>query len=311
MTEIRANGAISVTVVADSISEQGVRLTTLALKYPRFFHSELNTHRLLAKSAASSRAIPIKKVISQVENTPATPSYWGQNKAGMQASEELSGWRLSVAKRTWRVAGLAAAQCARLLAAVGLHKQSTNRILEPFIPITTLVTATEFDNFFHLRCEAGAQPEFRELANAMYHALRKSKPTLRHVGEWHLPYIRPSELNTHTLEELRQMSSARCARVSYLTHDGSEPNAERDLQLFNKLITSKPVHGSPTEHVATPSPIKTVPNSVELDALPEGISHVTRDGRVWSGSAHGWIQFRKLIPDEQFTGRFELSSNDD
>jgi len=300
-----ADGGICVQVIADSISEQGVRLTTLALSYPRFFHSELMTHRLIAKNAASSRAIPIKNVIKQ---TSAKPLFWGQNKAGMSAATQLSGLRLLIAKSTWRLAATSARMCARIFSKVGLHKQTANRILEPFQIMTTLATATEWDNFFNLRIDANAQPEFKVLAETMYRALAESKPTLLHQSEWHLPYCTPEEKQVHSESDLIKMSVARCARVSYLKHDGRLPDINADLKLYDRLITSKPVHGSPTEHVATPAFKATLePEAVTvLASLEQGVSHVTRDGRCWSGSLHGWKQYRKYLADEQFVGRFVL-----
>jgi thymidylate synthase ThyX len=84
---------ISAKIIADSISESeyGDRITTFELEYPRFIHGELMTHRLFSRNAASSRAIPINKMMDQVLTAPAMPVEWGLNKSGMQAEEMLKG----------------------------------------------------------------------------------------------------------------------------------------------------------------------------------------------------------------------------
>lgn len=69
---------ISAKVVCDSISEQGIRLTTFEIEYPCFIHSEVMTHRNLSKNSSSSRAIPITKMLEQIESNMAIPLYWGK-----------------------------------------------------------------------------------------------------------------------------------------------------------------------------------------------------------------------------------------
>ena len=133
---------IEVKMIADSVSEFGVRICTLQLKYPRFIHSEFMTHRVFSRSASSSRAIPINKIISQVWNDPAMPVHWGANVSGMQAKKELKGWRLSLAKNIWVTASKFACIFAYLFSKIGLHKQIGNRILEPWQFINVIVTST-------------------------------------------------------------------------------------------------------------------------------------------------------------------------
>ena len=244
---------ITATVIADSISSYGIRITTLQLKYPRFIHSEFMTHRVFSRNAASSRAIPVDKMIEQVRDDPAMPIYWGLNQPGMQAAKEHD--NPDSVRITWKCAALAAVAQARLLNELGLHKQIVNRVLEPFQWMHTIVTATEWDNFFQLRCHPDAQPEFQVLANAIRTAMDQSSPVERASGtqwasSWHLPYVSDDEranLHPHTLPKI---SAARCARVSYMKHDGTAPSIEDDLALFERLVGSKPLHASPIEHQA-------------------------------------------------------------
>jgi len=244
---------ITSTVIADSISSYGKRITTLQLTYPRFIHSEFMTHRVFSRNAASSRAIPVAKMIEQVRTDPAMPIYWGLNQPGMQASKEYDD--PVVAETQWFVAARNASYQAEELAKLGLHKQIVNRVLEPFQWMHTIVTATEWDNFFELRCHSDAQPEFQALANAMRTALGESVPVercgdMRCHGAWHLPYVSDDERASIATSTLTKLSAARCARVSYLKHDGTAPNGAEDTALFEKLVGGKPLHASPIEHQA-------------------------------------------------------------
>lgn len=234
---------ISAKVIEDSISTKGKRLTTLELYYPRFIHQQLLTHRMFSRSSSSSRAIPIDRVIEEIENNPVIPIEWGLNKAGMQAEGVLSDDRY--AKSKWMDACRNAIAIARDLQAVGLHKQIVNRILEPFAHIKTLVTATEWDNFFELRLDKHAQPEIQELARQMKQAMIKSQPVQKNV---HTPYLTDVERKDDNTFRMKMISAARCARVSYKTHIGEYPNQGKDYDLAVRLRSSK--HFSPFEHVA-------------------------------------------------------------
>lgn len=245
---------ITATVIADSISAYGMRITTLQLKYPRFIHSEFMTHRVFSRNAASSRAIPVLKMIQQVRTDPAMPIHWGLNQPGMQAAKAHED--VEKVRAAWLDAAISATTYAAYLNHLGLHKQVVNRLLEPFQLMHTIVTATEWDNFFELRCHPDAQPEFQALANAIRTAMDQSSPVertskiQRATASWHLPYVSDDErahLHPYTLPKI---SAARCARVSYLKHDGTAPSIEDDMALFERLVGSKPLHASPIEHQA-------------------------------------------------------------
>ena len=251
---------ITARIECDSINMWGNRLTTFVLKYPRFIHSQIMTHRVFSRSSSSSRAIPTKKIIDNIVKDLAMPVFWGKNQAGMQATEELCESDILDVKSIWTHLSNMSTQYANLLSQIGLHKQITNRVIENFSHIEVIVTATTYSNFFKLRRHKDAEPEIQELANKMFECYMYSQPKFLHVGQWHLPFITEEEkissTGYFTPELLRKFSAARCARVSYLTHEGREPRQEDDLNLFNRLVTrdnlDEPKHLSPLEHVATP-----------------------------------------------------------
>lgn len=236
-------------VLLDSISEAGIRLTTLEVTFPRFVLAEFNTHRQFSRNSASSRAIPTAKIIERVANDPVTPLEWGRNQKGMSASEQLSDEDKEEAERAWLDARDCAVEQAQKLHHLNVHKQIVNRLLEPFLWHTVIVTATEWENFFELRCSPNAQPEIREAAVRVRDAMKASTPALVHQGEWHMPLIQPDERDLD-IETLKRVSVARCARVSYLTHEGAR-EIEKDLELCERLKRDR--HLSPFEHVATPA----------------------------------------------------------
>ena len=240
---------ISAKVIEDSINPyNNVRLTTLQLRYHRFTHSEFMTHRVFSRNASSSRAIPINTFLKQVWNDPAGPTHWGANNPGMQAKSELTGFKLWFAKTMWKLTGRLVCSAVWLTNKISKpHKQTFNRLLEPWQYISVIVTATDWDNFFELRNHKDAQPEIRELALAILEAMENSTPKYQHH---HLPYVSIDERSRYNLDMCFKISAARCARVSYLTHDGKKPTIEKDMKLHDQLVSSYPQHLSPTEHQA-------------------------------------------------------------
>ena len=284
--------AIQAKIIEDSISKAGKRITTFQLLYPRFIHAELMTHRVFSRNASSSRAIPVSKMIAMVREEPAMPIHWGKNQPGMQAKEELMLGDRYKAEVLWREAAQKAASVAERMMEMGLHKQVANRILEPFQHISVVLTSTEFDNWFELRAHPDAQPEIQALAIAMREAMEQSTPKELKHGEWHLPYVTQEERNDGFFKAnednaslLRQVSAARCCRVSYLKHDGSVASISDDLDLCDKLVGSRPLHASPFEHQATPDVL--VPgNRMQMAGWKTPELH---------GNFSGWIQYRKQI----------------
>lgn len=243
-------------VIADSVSPTGSRLTTIEAQFHRFILAEVNTHRAFSRNSASSRAIPTAKLIEQVRTNPAIPIEFGSNKPGMQAGEEVLNQVGS--EGAWRSAAYWATARASELLSYGVHKQIVNRLLEPFMWHKAIITSTEagWNNFFEQRISPLAQPEIDLLAQRIHEAMSLSQPLFQYYGHWHVPYITMRdvydlELMGRPQDDERKVSAARCARVSYLTHDGKRDLA-KDLELYDKLVSADPPHWSPLEHVATP-----------------------------------------------------------
>ncbi len=293
---------IKAKIIADSVSAvNGQRITTFELEYPRFIHSELMTHRLFSRNAMSSRAVPVEKMLEHVREDPAFPIHWGLNQRGMQAKEEVSGvdrygndlkWLL---KARWHEAARMQASFAQEFSEHGLHKQVVNRILEPFQLMKTVLTATEFDNFFWLRKHEDAQPEIKDLADKMYEAMQENNTATLSSDDWHTPYFGDGYWLKDcgiSLEDALAISSSCCAQVSYRLLDDS---IEKARKVYQRLVESTPVHASPFEHQASPMEQPwgdTLGGFVEWS---EGETHIDKEGDKWSGNFKSWVQYRQLI----------------
>lgn len=235
-------GQAIATVIADTISPEGKRITTFELVYPRYIHSELMTHRMFSRNASSSRATPLKVTLDEVRNDPVFFDFVGKNQSGMVAGEELEGGDLEEFQADWNnLAEFVANEVEYMYNKYGIHKQTLNRMLEPWLRIRTLVTATEYENFFTLRLAPDAQPEIRSLALAMKDAMDKSVPAR---GTLHVPYCSDFRYGEATFK----IAVARCARVSYARLDGKADDPNADIALYDRLL--KGGHFSPFEHVA-------------------------------------------------------------
>lgn len=286
-------------ILRSKSQETGKEVATVQCRYPRFIHAEVMTHKDFSRNASSSRAIPIMRLIKDIIRDPAMPIYWGSNKPGMQAGAQLTGWKLWLAKKAWLGAMWIAIGFALILHHIGLHKQIGNRILEPWAHINVVITSSRWNNFYALRIHPDAQPEIHELAKCIKAAIEAAPVQMLGRGMWHLPFIRSSEMKRlnnvfHpeggvSINVLKLISTARCARVSYLTHDGRETTFEEDSKLAMKLIGSKPLHASPAEHQCTPD-YMTPPDHRN----PFG----EWENPQFHGNLLGWIQHRKILPGE-------------
>ena len=309
-------------VLADSVSGHGDRLTTLEVTFPRMVLSEFNTHRMFSRNSASSRAIPAEKQLQKVLDEPFIPEEWPVNQPGMQARDVLDAGEASQAVEAWLDArdhavlgaaaligleasfrkdkegnvlpeGLALRQrileldekynygVLHRLVPRPVHKQIANRELEPYMWHTVIVTATEWENFYALRANPEAQPEIQKAAYLMQAVQNNASPNMLNPGEYHLPLILEDESDL-PLEVKIKVAIGRCARVSYLTHEGKR-EIEKDLELYEKLTTSG--HMSPTEHVATPMTLE------------------QKEAAEFSGNFRGWVQHRKTITYESNFGK--------
>ncbi len=289
---------ISARVIADSIHPNGKRLTTFVLRYPRWLHSELMTHRALSRNASSSRAIPVSKFVAWVREEPAMPEVWFKNKPGMQGTEPMDAETIAKCQEVIEKMKLACIEGVEALSALGLHKQTANRYLEPWHHISVIVSATEMANMFSLRYHPMAEPHFEILARKMLQALERSEPKQLQIGEWHLPFVHPEEFGEHPVEHLLKFSVARCARVSFMNHNGTLPDPLKDVDLHDKLVVAKPLHASPAEHQAK---MIDAPDDDNFDSFAE---------RMRGNFCRGFAQYRKMLPDENILVMPELRPED-
>jgi len=289
----------------------GKRIDTLICEYPRTVHAQLLTHRVFSKNSSSTRAVPIKKSIQQIENNPAQ-NIWTHKKAGMQGSVVKPDSPLyAQAQLLHNLHSVASMNTAAALDSIGIHKQNAGRYLEPFQNIKIVLTSTEWENWDWLRADEDAQGEIAELANAIYVARQEAKVIELKAGEWHLPFVHSHRnvagilqyytleqsensqkpvFREHTLEDAKKISMSACAQTSYRNLDLS---LEKAKDLYGKLFGGKKVHASPSEHQATP-----IGDTSAYDGKwPMGVTHIDSIGQFWSGNFGGFIQNRQLIPN--------------
>lgn len=322
-------------ILADSISPAGHRLTTFEGCFPRFILAEVNTHKMISKNSASSRAVPVLRRIAMLQSDPFVPEAFGKNRAGMQPGEALEGDVDAAARDHWGRAMSCAIEEARALEGINVHKQYANRLLEPFLWHTAILSGTDWQNLWNLRVHPAAQGEFQKIARIMRDLYDASEPRLvGYEDDWHLPMVEGPEHDEFNLRvdglkgrDLAKISAARCGRVSFLTHDGTKNPPAKDIERADSFI--KDGHLSPLEHSARPMTewelrayeqfeadfnvegegVRTMRVSKEFlhqvrdmkGPLPGApmIALVSTPKRVhYCGNFNGWVQLRKLVPGE-------------
>ncbi len=298
----------SVQVIQDSRNLQGNRLITYEIETYRYIWAEVLTHKMLNKNAQSSRAVPVKSVLSVNESDPVTPIVWGKNKGGMSASEVLEGESLEKAKLIWNEAAVAAFGYSKQLAELQLAKMWANRITEPFSRIKAVMSGTEWDNFEWLRDDPdAAQPEIVDLARKIKEAKSKSTPFELRSGEAHVPYVGrlrndprdgvvylDSNDDILSLEDALKISASCCGQVSYRKLDDS---FEKAMEIYSRLFDGPKPHFSPCEHQGIAMQVTKLQHLSVFnpEVWEDGVSHVDREGNLWSGNLKGFVQYRKLL----------------
>jgi thymidylate synthase ThyX len=315
---------IDAKIIADSKNQWGNRLITFLITMPRIILAEFNTHRMLSRNSASSRAIPFKTTSKRVEDVPFVPIAWMKDHSGMQGTEffndtetlPLDGNPLAIdyLKTEWLKAMHFMQVQAKLLNNAGLSKQICNRLLEPFMWHQVIVTGTEWENFFALRDHPDAEMHIRKLAHIMLQKANESNPKLLEPGDWHIPFI--EQIDILELERYAYMhpemkysgdtkkdaqllaakiSAGICAGISY-GRVKDKTDIEDMLDLCNVLTQRpysgkrgtkdrfSPIHASPTEHQARCMTL------YEYDNILLGFG--------WCGNFRGFIQLRKLLANE-------------
>lgn len=309
---------MSAKIIKYSVDPSGDnRIITLHARYWRGIHSELMTHRVFSRNARSSRAVPVITMLNEVRTDPFVPRHWGANQKGMQAGEECNE-SITVAmphptdylnvtrEEAWLRARDEAVRWAEGYMKAGYHKQIANRLLEPFMYIDTLITATEWDNFFELRDDKAAEPHIRDLAQEMREAIMAAEPEILWPGQWHTPYVdfvpgtddffmcnewgddhasgddMPRVSDNFAQDLAIRLSVARCARISYRPFDGNADMGS-ELKRYHDLVVARPIHASPAEHQATP------------DKLARDSMWKTWDNAHQHRNFRGWRQYRAMI----------------
>lgn len=302
--------------------DTGTKITTLVLEYPRAIHSQLLTHRVFSKNSSSSRAVPAKKAIKQIQDNPAQ-YIWTENQKGMQGPVITDEHKLAAIEKLWSLAMSTQIKIVEQLTdpeGLNVHKQNACRLLEPYQNIRVCLTSTEWDNWDWLRKDEEAQGEIDDLAHLIYEARRIATklgqyPLLR-PGEYHVPFVKRIQRkdgmryydnngNQITLDEAIMISMSCAAQTSYRNLDASLIKAE---DIYSKLFDTRKVHASPSEHQATP--IAATHRSLgfvrsdgkyrayhEPQNWPAGVTHVDANSEYWSGNFRNWIQNRQLIPN--------------
>lgn len=296
-------------VLASKPTNGALPLVTMHLHYPDIIHGEVMTHRVFSRNARSMRAVPVQTMLKEVRENPFVPWHWGKNQRGMQASEEcnepidcryipleLDVDRIS-REDAWRHSARVAASMAEAYAQAGYHKQVANRIIAPYTWKHTLISSTSWANFLHLRDHDDAEPHFHDLAGLVREALAGAEYQKLAPGEWHLPYITDEDRARAYARErvgeanaiLQKLSVARSARISYAPFDG-DASIERELERYNLLVGSHPLHASPAEHQAQVDKYAGDPMSNDFT----GYANEHLSGNL----GPGWIQYRKTLPGE-------------
>ena len=314
---------ISATIIADSLNEFGNRLTTFVLVFPRIVLAELNTHRMLSRNSASSRAIPFKTMLKKVQEEPFIPIAFQKEHTGMQGNEYFEGEDLDKAKKLWLEARDYAVTSSAMLSLHKVTKQLCNRLLEPFLYHTVICTASEWENFFALRAHPQAEIHIADLAEKMLVAYNESEPKKLKAGEYHIPFgdtfdtprlygmvdgmrdnIQSStgiipDRDKFTEEIKVKIATARCARVSYLNFEGKD-DYKADLKLFDLLSSSG--HWSPFEHCARAMSEEEY-DTYTLDVPRNKVNPNRMVDRKYGvcGNFVGFIQVRKEMQGENKT----------
>lgn len=297
-------------VIADSVTKAGYRLTTMEVRFHRFVLAEFNTHSMFVRNSASSRAIPTKKMVEMVRNDPAMPLRWPSEQSGMQGGDSLTEKQIERAQARWLACARIAADFASVLNKMGVHKSITNRLLEPFMWHTVVVTSAFWENFFAQRVSPLAQREIAVPAEMMQRALHASTPVELEEGEVHAPYMdeatREEITNAYsgfddkgtTQQIIARVSSARCARTSYLTQDGVR-DFRSDLRLYFRLKEAKPEpHWSPLAHVAIPCEDNVQSEPLEVVGIDGTPLVLETDHLAKVGQFPGWITLRHMTESE-------------
>lgn len=324
---------ISANIVGYSENEYGDRLLSVIVVMPKYLIAELNTHRAFSRNTSSSRAIPAKKMQASVLQDEFNPIAWMKAHSGMQGTDyfNVDSTQYREAVSEWNKARANAVESARVMNDIGITKQMTNRIIEPFMWATVLITSgmEGWNNFFEQRCskyidirgneylskedyqnvhgkngrdkldwlrinKGTAEIHMRELAECIYSEMKKTEPKKLKEGEWHLPMYNPDICDNQPISKVVRYLCAVHANTSYtVVGDQKEMSMDKGLEIFEKLVNANPIHYSPLEHCAV--------NMTRYERELFSRRYITgSDGTIvtergWCNNFRGFIQLRYML----------------
>jgi hypothetical protein len=310
-------------VIVDSVSPVGDRLTTLEVEYPHAVHKDIMTHRMFDRNYQSFRAFPPERVIESIASDPFIPDQFRSRVKGMSEGDALDTYNQNFLNHVWEGYIRDSLDAAEVLLDHEVAKAQINFILQDLTWIRGIITSTDWDNFWALRSwPDNVRPEVKRIAGMMEEAYKGSTPQKLQYGQWHLPYVTDeehealdivreerSDMAQGVLENLKKLSAARCARISYLTHTGHRDNSE-DIRLFENLRSNG--HMSPFGHQARPfsktewTAIHSAASAIaNTPGLETNVRNLMTRQLFYRANLRGWHQFRKDIPNES-----DFSQND-
>jgi|SRR5690606_8116950 len=309
-----------VKVVEDTLAPNKRRGISLEMSYPRFIHSEVLTHRDRARNSSSSRAIPWPVMCSKIRDDAVVPLAWVREQKGMMGGLALTGEDAEKATKIWLKLRDNAVYGAQELADLGIHKSLCNRVTEPWMWITTIMTATQWKHFLLLRAHPEAEQHFQHLGRLIINAIKASKPKKLKEGEWHLPYVVEEDydecrkyaitasrysaktcqlINKHYEngnEILKMISVARCARVSIVSPGEVKRNIQKDLETFDRLHCGSKMCHSDSMELLGGDQLDHLPHISPFEHQLMALSVNERDS--WMGCVKGYKQYRKEFKNE-------------
>lgn len=172
------------------------KMISFLVDFPTVLLAELRTHRILTQgslyehselvdfscSANSARAIPTNKYLDKVLENPFVP-IWTKQQKGMSGElcdedtikrctqqwlQTLKGVKVGRGSNRTQIEKGVINRYDSLID-LGIHKQNANRLLSPFAYTTCIITGTEWENFFKLRC-----PKYELWIDKSVHNSKKS-----------------------------------------------------------------------------------------------------------------------------------------
>jgi hypothetical protein len=310
-------------VIADSVSPEGHRITTVKAVYPHAVHKDMLRHRAHNRNVESFRAQPPEVLIENLANGHAfMPEAFASRVKGMGQGNSLDAEQQRLAENAWESHVDHCLGIAEYMLSLDIAKQQVNFLLQDLCPLTEIITATDWSNFAALRTEVNddgtpvARPEVYRTAHAIMEAIDCSTPVLTRRGQIHLPFITEEEFaylcdaldtcDSAFMKDAEEywiaVSAGRCARISYGDFRWWEEMPNTSRERATKLLAKG--HMSPFEQQAVTfskerwAEVRWLQDEIDLSALPQTEVNEIRRQLEYSGNLHGWVPARKTFVNE-------------